>query len=83
MTEENGHVEAGYQPDVVARTITVLSDSVQVLADQENRLAADLASVREKRVAAEPCALRVRPLKAERPAGSGPLPCGDRRGSAA
>lgn len=53
MTEENGHVEAGCQPDVVARTITVLSDSVRVLADQENRLAADLASVREKRVAAE------------------------------
>jgi hypothetical protein len=43
----------GDTDDVVQHTTTVLRDTLSVLTDQENRLAETLASVREKRVAAE------------------------------
>jgi len=53
MLDQNGHADHTQEHDIVARATDVLRDSARVLADQENRLSAELHAVREKRLAAE------------------------------
>jgi hypothetical protein len=49
--DHNGHADPGN--NIVADTTAALRSSLQYLHARENRLATDLADIREKRVAAE------------------------------